>query len=71
MNIAIAALTLGLTFGTAQMSTAMSQMQPDQTSKFQRIEQPIEIKIAVSIAGLGLIGLELWWFLFSKPDRSP
>lgn len=63
MNIAIASLTLGLTFGSVQMPNS-------QTSEFQRIEQPIETKIAITIAGLGLMGLELWWFLLSKPDRS-
>ena len=37
-----------------------------QTSQFQRIEQPIGLKLAVALGGLGLIGAELWWFMFSK-----
>jgi plastocyanin domain-containing protein len=31
--------------------------------QFQRLEQPLQNKVAVTIGGLGLIGLELWWFL--------
>ena len=37
-----------------------------QTSQFQKIEQPIGLKLAVALGGLGLIGAELWWFMFSK-----
>lgn len=38
----------------------------EQTSQFQKIEQPIGLKLAVALGGLGLIGAELWWFMFSK-----
>lgn len=48
------------------MST-MTQHNAPQSHQFQRIEQPLGNKIAVTIGGLGLIGLELWWFLLSKP----
>lgn len=37
-----------------------------QASQFQKIEQPIGLKLAVALGGLGLIGAELWWFMFSK-----
>ncbi|ARV59641.1 hypothetical protein BZZ01_14270 [Nostocales cyanobacterium HT-58-2] len=66
--------SLGLMFGiasnkaVAQMS--YEQMQPSQTrqtGQFRRIEQPLWVKGAVTAGGLGLIGLELWWFLLSKP----
>lgn len=40
------------------------------TSQFQRIEQPLSNKIVVTIGGFGLIGLELWWFLVSKPKSQ-
>ncbi|MBE9206819.1 hypothetical protein IQ244_09880 [Nostoc sp. LEGE 06077] len=36
-------------------------------TQFRRIEQPLSIKGAVTAVGLGLIGLEIWWFLLSKP----
>lgn len=35
--------------------------------EFERIEQPPGVKVGVSAAVVSLIGLELWWFLFSKP----
>lgn len=60
------ALTLALASGTpAQMNH--DTMAPTSTGQFQRIEQPLWSKVAVTGAGLGLIGLELWWFLLSKP----
>jgi plastocyanin domain-containing protein len=34
---------------------------------FERVEQPLGIKLGVTVTGLGLIGIELWWFLWSKP----
>lgn len=33
---------------------------------FERLEQPLMVKLLVSAGGVGLIGLELWWFLFSE-----
>ena len=39
----------------------------EENVQFRRIEQPIGLKTAVTLGGMGLIGLELWWFLFSKP----
>ncbi|MBW4572993.1 MAG: cupredoxin domain-containing protein [Tolypothrix carrinoi HA7290-LM1] len=69
--------SLGLVFGiasnkaVAQMSH--EQMQPShtkQTGQFRRIEQPLWAKGAVTAGGLGLIGLELWWFLLSKPKSQ-
>lgn len=41
-----------------------------QTTQFHRIEQPLGNKVAVTLGGLGLIGLELWWFLLSKPKSQ-
>lgn len=38
--------------------------------EFQKIEQPLGIKLGVTAAGIGLIGLELWWFLGSKPKSQ-
>ncbi|MEH2256313.1 hypothetical protein [Nostoc sp.] len=42
----------------------------EQSSQFQRIEQPLGLKVGVAIAGLALIGLELWWFLLYKSPDS-
>ncbi|MBE9157501.1 cupredoxin domain-containing protein [Nodosilinea sp. LEGE 06152] len=61
--------SLGLAIGLA--TGTLAQMPHDgmaeQTGQFQRIEQPLWSKVAVTGAGLSLIGLELWWFLLSKP----
>lgn len=40
------------------------------SGQLQPIEQPLSNKIIVTLGGLGLIGLELWWFLLNKPQAS-
>lgn len=55
-------LSLGLIFGTAQVSNAKAES----SNKFPRIEQPLSLKLLVTLGGLGLIGAEVWWFVFSK-----
>lgn len=52
---------------TAQMIHQNTQSAAEQTGQFHRVEQPLWAKVAVTTGGLGLIGLELWWFLLSKP----
>jgi plastocyanin domain-containing protein len=65
--------SLGLVFGVAdgeaaaQTSHQTHSSTTVQTNQFQRIDQPLGNKVAVTLGGLGLIGLELWWFLLSKP----
>ena len=59
---------LGLFLGTISGGQA-AQMPVDHspsTAQFRRIEQPLGIEVLVTLGGLGLIGLELWWFLFSQ-----
>jgi plastocyanin domain-containing protein len=54
----------------AQMPHQMNEGQSsatEQVNRFRQIEQPLGNKIVVTLGGLGLIGLELWWFLLSKP----
>ena len=62
-------ILLGVTSGGALAQTEHNKHhteQPEQTG-FQRIDQPLWVKGAVTAGGLGFIGLELWWFLLSKP----
>lgn len=64
--------SLGLVFGStsvvlAQTPHEIKMMQFAQDGQFHRIEQPLVNKAIVTLGGLGLIGLELWWFLLSKP----
>lgn len=77
-SVIISLASLGLAFGLASERAAaqmphdmphdMNEMQSTkQTEQFRRIEQPLGNKVAVTLGGLGLIGLELWWFLLSKP----
>ncbi|KOP28216.1 hypothetical protein AMR41_00655 [Hapalosiphon sp. MRB220] len=54
----------------AQVPPQTHLSQTELTSQFKRIEQPLGNKAAVTLAGLGLIGLELWWFLLSKPKSQ-
>lgn len=63
-------LTLGLTITLMPKLAAMESMEtPEKTAQphFQSIEQPWELKTLITLGGLTLIGLELWWFLGSKP----
>ncbi|MBW4690317.1 MAG: hypothetical protein KME27_00975 [Lyngbya sp. HA4199-MV5] len=48
----------------AQMPMAMPASEPHQP--LHRLEQPLGLKIGVAVGGAALIGLELWWFMFSK-----
>ena len=57
-------LALTPNVGLAEMEMPASAEK--QTSQFQKIEQPIGLKLVVALGGLGLIGAELWWFMFSK-----
>jgi plastocyanin domain-containing protein len=71
-GIASFGVAFGIASGSAiaQMPHDMNEMQSsrtEQTGQFRRIEQPLGNKVVVSLGGLGLIGLELWWFLLSKP----
>ncbi|MBW4510325.1 MAG: hypothetical protein KME64_27975 [Scytonematopsis contorta HA4267-MV1] len=68
--------SLGLLFGVATNRTVAQiphethNYVTSQTSEFRRIEQPLWVKGAVTASGLGLIALEIWWFLFSKPQSK-
>ena len=67
-NKILASLAVGLLLGTAS-GVALAQMPVESSehiSQFHRIEQPLGLKVGVTFGGLALIGLELWWFLFSK-----
>jgi plastocyanin domain-containing protein len=56
----------GLLVSTGSKSVAMPTHSPEHTQEFRFIEQPLELKVGVTMGGLALIGLELWWFLLSK-----
>ncbi|BAS56675.1 MULTISPECIES: hypothetical protein [Leptolyngbya] len=68
-NTLIAILGLLLMNRAVAQTPHNMEMQPAQTGQFHRIEQPLENKAIVTLGGIGLISLELWWFLSSKPKR--
>lgn len=59
---------LALTPNIALTQETESEMavSPAKISQYQKIEQPLNLKVAVTLGGLGLISAELWWFMFSK-----
>ncbi len=58
---------LGLLLGTTSSTTlAAIPTSSAPNSQFRSVEQPLALKVGVAIGGLALIGVELWWFLFSK-----
>lgn len=69
MNLhSLATLTLALALtSTPTALPHRDPMAPTATGHFQRIEQPLWSKLAVTGVGLGLLGLELWWFLPGRP----
>lgn len=52
---------------TSTSAVVLAEM-PASPSKqtIQPLEQPLALKLGVTIGGLALIGLELWWFILSK-----
>ena len=64
--------SLGFLVGMVSTANAVKMPAEHSTPKggFQRIEQPLATKIGVTVGGLALIGLELWWFLLSKPKAQ-
>ncbi|BAY47375.1 hypothetical protein SAMD00079811_49930 [Scytonema sp. HK-05] len=54
----------------AQTTSEIPSNEKSQMTAFRRIEQPLWVKGGVTTVGLGLIGLEIWWFLWSKPKSQ-
>lgn len=71
-SLASLSLLLNIVSGTAGAQTPMEMPghASEQTSQFRRIEQPLGLKVGVTLGGLALIGLELWWFLLSQPKSQ-
>lgn len=63
-------LLLGISSSVAIAQTPMAMPSSKQNTQFRRIEQPLGLKIGVVAGSAALIGLELWWFLFSKKQAQ-
>lgn len=63
---------LGAISGALAVEMPKTHNMPSQSSssQFQRVDQPLANKVAVTLGGLGLMSLELWWFLLSKPKSQ-
>lgn len=61
-------LLLGKVSGVAAAEMPMDYSAPQ--GEFERIEQPLGVKLGVGAVGLFLIGIELWWFLYSQPKAK-
>ncbi len=59
-------LLLGILTGTAAAQSPGPTSGNSSSGQFERIEQPLALKVGVTLGGIALIGLELWWFQFSK-----
>lgn len=68
-NLATYGIMLSLATTTA-IANPNHETEKKQTAKFQTIEQPLSIKTAVTLGGIALIGMELWWFVISKPKSK-
>jgi plastocyanin domain-containing protein len=68
-SLASLGLALGIVAGgaIAQMNHEMPASEISPSSQFRRIEQPLWLKGVVTTGGVVLIGLEVWWFLLSRP----
>lgn len=64
-SILINFLSTILLLGTIEIAVAQQPETPT-GDRFQSIEQPLPLKIGVTLGGIALIGLELWWFLGRK-----
>ncbi len=62
-------ISLGLLLGMT-LGVQAAEMPATSGNQFRRIEQPLSLKVGVTVVGLALIGLELWWFLFSKTKSN-
>ncbi len=62
-------ISLALLLGSTSSVLAATETQISR-STIHKIEQPLSVKVSVTLGGLGLIGLELWWFLFSQKKAS-
>lgn len=69
--VALAAISIAISPTPSPAGTDVAQQSSlTQGSRFERVEQPLWGKIAVTAGGLSLIGLELWWFLKRKPQAQ-
>lgn len=63
-------LGIFMLMASSGQAVPMPSEHSNSTTQFRRIEQPLGLKAVVTLGGLGLMGLELWWFLLSHPKTK-
>ncbi len=58
-------LLLSITSSVPAIAATSAEMST-QNTQFRQIEQPLVLKLGVTLGGAALMGLELWWFVASK-----
>ncbi|MEG4283669.1 hypothetical protein QUB68_11115 [Microcoleus sp. A006_D1] len=66
----VGSLGIMLAIASGVRANQTSTHPANSTALFRHIEQPLSLRIGVTAGGLTLIGLELWWFLFSKKQTK-
>ncbi|MGI0494366.1 hypothetical protein ACN4EG_21490 [Alkalinema pantanalense CENA528] len=71
-SIGLMGLILVLTIGFPTLAQDMHSPSANPAAKpeFQAIDQPLSHRAIVTIGGITLIGMELWWFLGTTRSRS-
>lgn len=70
-NKIVGSLAVGLLLSiTSNVALAEMPTSSSKETQFHSIEQPLGLKVGVTVGGIALIGLELWWFLFSKSQSQ-
>lgn len=59
-----------LSSGKIASSTPSTTSEIERNTPFQKVEQPLAVKGIITVVGLGLVGLELWWFKGSKSNSK-
>jgi plastocyanin domain-containing protein len=66
----VATFATGMSEKMDSRSNSQAHQSSSPSSQFQRIEQPLALKIAVTAGGVALTGALLWWFLGNKRSFS-
>ncbi|USR89756.1 hypothetical protein NEA10_12810 [Phormidium yuhuli AB48] len=61
--ICISLAILGAGGAMAEPSSSEPHTHSAPSRGFEQLEQPLGVKVAVTLGGLALMGWELWWFL--------
>ena len=70
IGLQFSGIFLSILVGNSAPVRSMESHAEPANNQLRTIEQPLSTKMAVTASGLALIGLELWWFLLSKPKAK-